>query len=72
MKKITILSLLIAASCSYLNPESRYHNCTNKAKAQNTRLSTVEANTVYLQGALDQANSNIVSANTQLIFIMHS
>jgi len=33
---------------------------------QNTRLSTVEANTVYLFGALNQTNTNIVSANTQL------
>ena len=34
--------------------------------SQNTRLSTVEANTVYLFGALNQTNTNIVSANTQL------
>ena len=33
---------------------------------QNTRLNTVEADTVYLFGALNQTNTNIVSANTQL------
>jgi len=33
---------------------------------QNTRLTTVEANTVYLFGALNQTNTNIVLANTQL------
>ena len=33
---------------------------------QNTRISTVEANTVYLFGALNQTNTNIVNANTQL------
>ena len=33
---------------------------------QNTRLSTVEANTVYLFDALNQTNTNIVNANTQL------
>jgi hypothetical protein len=34
--------------------------------AQNTRISTVEANTIYLFGALNQTNTNIVNANTQL------
>jgi len=34
--------------------------------SQNTRLNTVEANTVYLFGALNQVNTNITSANTQL------
>ena len=33
---------------------------------QNTRLGIVEANTIYLQGALNQTNSNIVTANTSL------
>jgi hypothetical protein len=33
---------------------------------QNTRLSTVEANTIYLFGALNQTNTNVVNANTQL------
>jgi hypothetical protein len=34
--------------------------------SQNNRLSTVEANTIYLFGALNQTNTNITSANTQL------
>ena len=33
---------------------------------QNTRISTVEANTVYLFGALNETNTNIGLANTQL------
>ena len=34
--------------------------------SQNTRITTVEANTVYLFGALNQTNTNIGLANTQL------
>ena len=33
---------------------------------QNNRISTAESNTIYLQGALTQTNSDIVTANTKL------
>jgi hypothetical protein len=49
---------------SYVDGQISYLSGTNTT--QNTRLSTVEANTIYLFGALNTTNSNIVNANTQL------
>ena len=53
-----------AATYDYVNANVAY--IAGVDATQNTRLGKAEANTVYLFGALNQTNTNIVSANTQL------
>ena len=63
-EKANLAYNLAQSSYDSSNNNLVYVNSVNNA--QNTRISTVEANTIYLSGALTQTNTNITSANTQL------